>query len=88
MVEISNLSDESLRLTFERVVKDRETLNAADKKNSKTLREVCAKVMDCKVEEISENSTSVVEELLSAIDRMLEDLSKEINQRNVAITKN
>jgi hypothetical protein len=88
MVDVSNLSDESLRLTFERVVTDRETLNKADKKNSTTLREVCAKVMDCKVEEISENSTSVVEDLLSAIDRMLEDISKEMNKRTLAASKN
>lgn len=88
MADVNNLSDESLRSTFERVVKDRETLNTADKKNSKTLLELCAKVMDCKVEEIKEDPSSVVEDLLSAMDRMLEDLSKEINKRTLAANKN
>jgi archaellum component FlaC len=88
MTDINNLSDESLRTTFERVVKDRDTLNTADKKNSTTLLETCAKVMDCEVEQISENPVTVVEKLLSAMDRMLEDLSKEINKRTLAASKN
>ena len=88
MADVNKLSDESLRSTFERVVNDRETLNAADKKDSKTLLELCAKVMDCKVEQITEDPSSVVENLLSAMDRMLEDLSKEMNKRTLAASKN
>ena len=88
MADVNNLSDESLNATFERVVKDRETLNTADKKNSTSLRETCAKVMDCDVEQITDNPTTVVENLLSAMDRMLEDLSKEINKRTLAASKN
>ena len=88
MADINNLSDESLHSTFERVVKDRETLNTADKKNSTSLREACAKVMDCDVEQITDNPTTVLENLLSAMDRMLEDLSKEINKRTLAASKN
>ena len=88
MADVNNLSDETLRSTFERVVKDRDTLNKADKKNTTTLRKTCAKVMDCDVKELTENPTVVHENLLSAMDRMLEDLSKEINKRTLAASKN
>jgi hypothetical protein len=83
MVELQNLSDEAIQVTFKDLMTDRDKHVNFNKKDTNKLNEWCAKLMGRKLES-NEDVLQVYDTILTAMDKMLEDISKEMNRRTLS----
>jgi len=83
MVELNTLSDQAIQLTFKDLMADREKHVNFNKKDTKNLNDWCVKLMGRNLES-KEDLLQVYDTILTAMDKMLEDISKEINRRTLS----
>ena len=83
MVELNTLSDEAIQLTFKDLMTDRDKHVNFNKKDTKNLKEWCVKLMGRNLES-KEDLLQVYDTILTAMDKMLEDISKEMNRRTLS----
>jgi hypothetical protein len=83
MSDLSKLTDDVLNKTFQDVLTDRETLVNLDT-SDKEARSQLAKLMECKEEQLTTPLEELKNDMLTAIESMLENFSKEINKRTLA----
>jgi hypothetical protein len=82
----TNVADSDLDKAFQNIIRDRETHTGFDKKD-KGLRAWLAKVTDAKLDDIPTSETelsSLYDQVLTALDRLLEDMTLERNKRTKA----
>ena len=83
MSDFTNVSDDVLKKTFQDMVSDREILVNVDIKKEDA-RSHLAKLMNCTEKDLTGSLDDLKEGLLTAMDSMLENFSKEMNKRTLA----